>query len=95
MSFSGGRRGGTEGPLLWLSVFPCAIVPLDLMSHKVQGSYGKGWAARLFDLFSRISHISHISLNQLSIIIMSLYNEIFLYRHILTFKYSKTVFSGQ
>ena len=60
MSFSGGRRGGTEGPLLWLSVFPCAIVPLDLMSHKVQGSYGKGWAARLFDLFSRISHISHI-----------------------------------
>ena len=57
MSFSGGRRGGTEGPLLWLSVFPCAIVPLDLMSHKVQGSYGKGWAARLFDLFSRISHI--------------------------------------
>ena len=57
MSFSGGRRGGTEGPLLWLSVFPCAFVPLDLMSHKVQGSYGKGWAARLFDLFSRISHI--------------------------------------
>ena len=71
MSFSGGRRGGTEGPLLWLSVFPCAIVPLDLMSHKVQGSYGKGWAARLFDLFSRISHISHIPIAAIIIIIIA------------------------